>query len=270
MLWPTIDPIRYVTYQILPVGPVAARILGVDGSGVRVLIASQLGCIVAPAFREVFGPGLVTVAVDEAAVRSAIAENLRYDVVLTDLTWQRVELEFAFDGLDVLDIVQRLGRPAPVLFALQGHNAERDHLDEAVVRDGVAGTVAKAGGIPSMAAALREVAAGRFLAMERPAEPTIHHWFSGGRRGETAARMAGAIAAGRAANHDTLAIAAKVSRNTAVKVAEKYLGPLIRARGEHAADLPLTTQTVYRWCGEHARYVTSWCRRNGHADVLGR
>ena len=130
----------------------------------------------------------------------------------------------------MLDIVQRLGRPAPVLFALQGHNAERDHLDEAVARDGVAGTVAKAGGVPAMAAALREVAAGRFLAMEPPVQPTIHQWFVGGRRGETAARMAGAIAAGRAANHDTLATAAKCSRNTAVKVAEKYLGPLIRER----------------------------------------
>jgi CheY-like chemotaxis protein len=240
-----------------------------DGSGVRVLIASQLGGIVAPAFREAFGPGLVTVAVDEAAVRSAIADHLRYDVVLTDLTWQHVDLEFAFDGLDVLDIVQRLGRPAPVVFALQGHNAERDHLDEAVARDGVAGTVPKAGGIPAMAAVLREVAAGRQLAMAPPAEPTLHRWFMGGRRGETAARMAGAIAAGRAANHDTLAAAAKCSRNTAVKVAEKYLGPLIRERGEHTDELPLTTQMVYRWCGQHARYLISWCRRNGHADVLG-
>ena len=44
-----------------------------DGPGVRVLIASQLGGIVAPAFREAFGPGLVTVAVDEGGVRSAIA-----------------------------------------------------------------------------------------------------------------------------------------------------------------------------------------------------
>jgi DNA-binding NarL/FixJ family response regulator len=241
----------------------------VDGSGVRLLIASQLGDIVAPAFRELFGPGLVTVAVDEAAVRSAIADNLRYDVVLTDLTWQHVDLEFAFDGLDVLDIVQRLGRPAPVLFALQGHNAERDHLDEAVARDGVSGTVPKAGGVAGIAAALREVAAGRVLDMRPPAEPSIHRWFSGGRRGETAARMAGAIAAGRAANHDTLAAAAKCSRNTAVKVAEKYLGPLIRERGEHAEELPLTTQTVYRWCGKHDRYLISWCRRNGHADVLG-
>jgi len=166
--------------------------------------------------------------------------------------------------------VQRLGRPAPVLFALQGHNAERDHLDEAVTRDGVAGTVPKAVGIAAMAGAVREVAAGRYLPTEPPAvQPTIHQWFVGGRRGETSARMAGAIAAGRAANHDTLAAAAKCSRNTAVKVAEKYLGPLIRERAEHADDLPLTTQIVYRWCGEHSRYLISWCRRNGHADVLG-
>ena len=90
------------------------------------------------------------------------------------------------------------------MFALQGHNAERDHLDEAVARDGVAGTVPKAGGIAAIAGAVREVAAGRSLRTEPPAvQPTIHQWFVGGRRGETAARMAGAIAAGRAANHDT-------------------------------------------------------------------
>jgi DNA-binding NarL/FixJ family response regulator len=244
---------------------------GVDGSGVRVLIASQLGGLVAPAFRQSFGPGLVTVGVNEEQVRSAIADNLRYDVVLTDLTWQDVKLEYAFDGLDVLDIVQRLGRPAPVLFALQGHNAERDHLDEAVVREGVAGVMPKASGVEALAAAMREVAAGRTLDAGPPSvQPTIHRWFAGGRRGETAARMAGAIAAGRASNHDTLAVAARCSRNTAVKVAEKYLGPLIRERGEHAEDVPLTTQSVYRWCGEHARYLISWCRRNGHADVLGR
>ncbi len=241
-----------------------------DASGVRVLIASQLGGLVAPAFRQAFGPGLVTVAVNEEQVRSAIADNLRYDVVLTDLTWQDVRLEYAFDGLDVLDIVQRLGRPAPVLFALQGHNAERDHLDEAVVRDGVAGIVPKAGGVEALATAMREVAAGRALEGAPPSvQPTIHHWFEAGRRGETAARMAGAIAAGRASNHDTLATAAHCSRNTAVKVAEKYLGPLIRERGEHPDNVPLTTQSVYRWCGEHGRYLISWCRRNGHADVLG-
>lgn len=240
-----------------------------DGVGVRVLLASQLGGLVAPAFRQAFGPGLVTVAVNEEQVRSAIADNLRYDVVLTDLTWQDVKLEYSFDGLDVLDIVQGLGRPAPVLFALQGHNAERDHLDEAMVRDGVAGIMAKAGGLDAMAATMRQVAAGRTLEVGPPSvQPTIYQWFATGRRGETAARMAGAIAAGRASNHDTLATAARCSRNTAAKVAEKYLGPMIRERGEHPDDVPLTTQSVYRWCGEHGRYLISWCRRNGHADVL--
>ncbi|HEY0811767.1 MAG TPA: hypothetical protein VGE11_00680 [Pseudonocardia sp.] len=241
-----------------------------DGAGVRALIASQLGRIVAPAFRQALGPGLVTVVVNEEEVRSAIADNLRYDVVLTDLTWQDVKLEYSFDGLDVLDIVQRLGRPAPVLFALQGHNAERDHLDEAMVREGVAGILRKAGGVEAMAVAMRQAAAGRTLEVGLPsAQPTIHRWFSTGRRGETAARMAGAIAAGRASNHETLASAARCSHNTAAKVAEKYLGPLIRERGEHVHDVPLTTQSVYRWCGEHGRYLISWCRRNGHTDVLG-
>ena len=139
-----------------------------DGVGVRVLIASQLGGIVAPAFRQAFEPGLVTVAVNEEQVRSAIADNLRFDVVLTDLTWQDVRLEYSFDGLDVLDIVQRLGRPAPVVFALQGHNAERDHLDEAVLRDGVAGIVPKAGGVEAIAAAMRQVAAGIAITANKP------------------------------------------------------------------------------------------------------
>jgi len=202
-----------------------------DGSGLRVLIASTLGGIVAPRFREEFTPGTVTVAANEQQVRAAITEHLRFDVILTDLTWNDTELEYTFDGLDVLDLVDRLGRAAPVLFA-----------------------------------------AGRTLAPFAPRSPrtTIHQFFGGGRRGETAGRMAGAIAAGQASNYDTLAAAAGCSRNTAIKVADKYLGPLIRERDEHPDHVPLTTQVVYRWCGEHSRYLVSWCRRHGHGDVLTR
>jgi CheY-like chemotaxis protein len=243
---------------------------GMDGSGVRVLVAAALAEIVAPTFRAEFSPGTVAVAGDEQEVRAAITDSLRFDVILTALTWNDVEIEYAFDGLDVLDLVERLGRHTPVLFAAQGHGVERDHLDEAAARAGVAGVVSKASGLGALVAALRLVAAGRTLAPSPTpaARPTLHEYFGAGRRGETAGRMAGAIAAGRAVNHDTLATAAKCSRNTAIKVADKYIGPLIRERADHPPDVPLTTQVVYRWCGEHSRYLVSWCRRNGHADVL--
>lgn len=241
-----------------------------DGSGLRVLIASTLGGIVAPRFRDEFTPGTVTVAADEQQVRAAITEHLRFDVVLTDLLWNDVDLEYRFDGLDVLDLVEKIGRHAPVLLAAQGHGVERDHLDEAAVRAGVAGVVRKAAGVEGLIPVLRQVAAGRTLGPVAPAStsPTIHGYFGAGRRGETAGRMAGAIASGRAANYDTLAATAGCSRNTAIKIADKYLGPLIRERAEHPDDVPLTTQVVYRWCGEHSRYLVSWCRRHGHGDVL--
>jgi hypothetical protein len=32
----------------------------------------------------------------------------------------------------------------------------------------------------------------------------------------------------------------------------------------------MTPEVIYRWCGEHARYILSWCRRNGHADIAAR
>jgi hypothetical protein len=32
----------------------------------------------------------------------------------------------------------------------------------------------------------------------------------------------------------------------------------------------MTPEVVYRWSGEHARYILSWCRRNGYADIATR
>ncbi len=239
-------------------------------SGIRLLIASSLAGLVAPQFRAAFSPGTVSVAVDEQQVRRAIADNLRFDVVVADLTWMDAAVLRTFDGLDVLHLVGESGRTAPVVFAAQGHSFERDHLDEAAARAGVAGIVPKAAGVADLVVVIRQVAAGQHPRTTLPpsTRPPLHEYFAAGRRGETAARMAGAIAAGRASNPDTLATAARCSRNTAVKVAEKYLGPLIQERGEHPSQVPLTTQSVYRWCGEHAHYLVSWCRRHGHADVL--
>ncbi len=35
-------------------------------------------------------------------------------------------------------------------------------------------------------------------------------------------------------------------------------------------DLKMTPEIVYRWCGEHAPYILSWCRRNGYSDIATR
>ncbi len=242
-----------------------------DGTSARILVASTLGRIIEPRLCQAFAPGLITVAVNEQQVRTAITENLRFDVVLADLTWNDVELEYSIDGLDVLDLVHGLGRHAPVVFAAQGHGIEQDHLDEAAVRGGVAGIIRKASGVEALIPVLRQVATGRILPPSMPpsSRMTIYRYFGAGQRGETAARLAGAIAARQASNYDTLAAVAKCSKNTAIKIADKYLGPLILERGEHPEDVPLTTQSVYRWCGEHSRYLVSWCRRYGHSDVIG-
>ena len=96
----------------------------------------------------------------------------------------------------------------------------------------------------------------------------IHAYFKKG-RGATAARLAGAIASGRAVNHETLASTAHVGYDTAAKLVD-YLGPLIKARREHSQDLKMTPEVVYRWCGEHAPYILSWCRRNGYSDIATR
>jgi hypothetical protein len=77
-----------------------------------------------------------------------------------------------------------------------------------------------------------------------PEIPRIHTYFSSG-RGMTAARMAGAIASGRAVNHETLASVAAVGHGTAHRLVE-YLGPLIKGRDEHNSGLKITPEVVYR------------------------
>lgn len=49
---------------------------------------------------------------------------------------------------------------------------------------------------------------------------------------------------------------------------ERDFGRIIAQRREHESHGELTPAVVYRWCGLHARYLMSWCRRNGHTEVL--
>jgi CheY-like chemotaxis protein len=243
--------------------------------GPRVLVAAALGKIIEPLLRQSLTDATLRIAEDRAAVERAVGERLRFDVVVIDLTWNDYAVEYSFDGLDVLDMLRKTRRQTPVIFAAQGHGVERDHLDEAVEQPEVVGIYRKVTGPQPLIDAVDIAVRGGSLtgpqfppAGSPPSIPRIHAYFGKG-RGSTAARLAGTIASGRAVNHETLASAAHVSYDTAAKLVD-YLGPLIKDRGEHGPGLKMTPEVVYRWCGEHARYILSWCRRNGHEDIAER
>ena len=237
--------------------------------GIRILVASPLGKIVAPTLAQAFKSSSVAIAVDREAVRQLVTTKYRYDVVVADLIWNNPDLEFSFDGLDVVNLLQKAGRLAPVLLAAQGHSMERDHLDEAQLRPEVAGVYEKTSGVEALLAAVRTAAVGDPAEKAiPPAGPKPLCQSFTGQRGITAARLAGAIAAGRSSDGPSLSRAAHSGINTANKVARVYLGPIIEERGELEPGLKMTSEAVYRWCGMHARYLVSWCRRNGHSDVL--
>jgi CheY-like chemotaxis protein len=243
--------------------------------GPRILVAAALGKVIEPFLRQSMSDATVRIAEDKAAVERAVRDRLRFDVVVADLTWNDYVIEYSFDGLDVLDILRSARRQTPVIFAAQGHGIERDHLDEAVEQPEVVGIYRKAMG-PQLLIQAVDIAirGGNLTGPQFPADgsppdiPRIHRYFSKG-KGMTAARLAGAIASGRAVNHETLASSAHVGYDTAAKLVD-YLGPLIRDRGEHSRELKMTPEVAYRWCGEHARYILSWCRRNGYDEIATR
>jgi CheY-like chemotaxis protein len=244
-----------------------------DGS--RILVAAALGKIIEPLLQQSLPDAMVRIAADKAAVERAVSDRLRFDVVVADLTWNDYAIEYSFDGLDVLNALRSAGRQTPVIFAAQGHGLERDHLDEAVEQPEVVGIYRKAAGPQPLVDAIDIAVRGGHLTTPQfppggspPDIPRIHSYFAKG-KGTTAARLAGAIASGRAVNHETLASTAHVGYDTAAKLVD-YLGPLIKDRREHSQELKMTPEVVYRWCGEHARYILSWCRRNGYADIATR
>jgi CheY-like chemotaxis protein len=243
--------------------------------GPRILVAAALGKIIEPLLQQSLSDATVRIAQDKAAVDSAVSERLRFDVVVADLTWNDYAIEYSFDGLDVLTALRSARRQTPVIFAAQGHGLERDHLDEAVEQPEVVGIYRKATGPQPLVEAIDIAVRGGSLPSPQfppggspPDIPRIHSYFGKG-KGTTAARLAGAIAAGRAVNHETLATTAHVGYDTAAKLVD-YLGPLIRDRREHSDELKMTPEVVYRWSGEHARYILSWCRRHGYGDIATR
>ncbi|WP_254849113.1 response regulator [Mycobacterium sp. GA-1841] len=235
----------------------------------RILVASPLGRIVAPSVTQALPGATVELAENSEAVRRQIIGRVRFDVVIADLVWNNPELEFTFDGLDVINVLHEANRLAPVILARQGHSMEHDLIDEARLRPEVVSAFHKSAGTGELPNLIRDAAVGKRHAVPSPSprKPPLYELFRT-RKGQTAGRMAGAIAAGRATDGASLAAAAGIGINTATKAATHYLGPIILQRGEHDPALPLSLAAVYRWCGLHSRYLVSWCRRHGHADVL--
>jgi hypothetical protein len=236
-------------------------------NAIRVLVASALAPIIAPTLTDRLGAD-VHCATGPDSLRRAVDGRVRFDVVLADLIWNDIELEYAFDGLDVLAVLSRLNRTAPVIAATQGQSVEFDHLAEILDHPDVVGVCQKPAGPASLLDAVSRVSAGRPLPTRLfptglpTGAPPIHQYFASGRRGLTAGRLAGAIADRRASDAASLHAATGIPLNTVNKLGG-YLGPLITARAEHPRELPVTAPVIYRWCGEHRHYLTSWYRRHG-------
>lgn len=231
------------------------------------LIASALGRIVVPILEQQIPGATVVVATSEAEIRKAVEHQVRFDVIVIDLTWNDYRVEHDFDGLDVLSLLRVCDRTGPVIFAAQGHTTEQEHFQEAILQPEVVAIVQKADGTGPLircvqAAAYRHPLPAANAAHQFKTNPwSIYAYFSRPRGGATAARIAGAIAAGRATDAESLASAAGLPLNTVNKLVQ-VLGPLIQARSEHNPSLRMNAQVIYRWCGEHSCYIRSWCRRN--------
>ncbi|GAB7183034.1 hypothetical protein ATKI12_2865 [Kitasatospora sp. Ki12] len=233
----------------------------------RILIASALGQVIAPVLEQEIAGASVVTATQEADIRRAVIHQVRFDAAVIDLTWNDYRIEHDFDGLDVLALLRTADRTAPVIFAAQGHGAEREHVQEAILQPEVACIVQKADGTGPLIRSVQAVAyrhpppAATAVERFKPDPYSIHAYFSWPRSGATAARIAGAIAAGQATDAESLAAATGLPLNTVNKLVQ-VLGPLIQARGEHDPDLRLNAQVIYRWCGQHSCYIGSWCRRH--------
>ena len=146
--------------------------------GPRILVAAALGKIIEPILRQSLTDAKVRIAEDKDAVLSAIGDRLRFNVVVTDLTWMDYAVEYSFDGLDVLNALRHAGRQTPVIFAAQGHGLERDQLDEAVEQPEVVGIYRKATGPAPLIEAIDIAASGgRLAGLPVPAwqQPARHH-----------------------------------------------------------------------------------------------
>ncbi|TAM93762.1 MAG: response regulator [Jatrophihabitans sp.] len=242
--------------------------------GMHVLSASPQANVLATLLTQTLRCS-VTSATGPADLVRAFASTTRFDVAVVDLSWSARDLEFRFDGFDVLQMMQDSARTTPVIFAALGLRIEQDFVDEIPAHPEVAGLIRKAGGprlvieAVQIGAAGRRLPPGRYPLGARTDGYALSGYFGSGRRGRTAGLLAGAVASGRTFDARSLQQATGIPLNTANKLTA-YLAPLIRARSEVLEGSPVTAAVVYRWCGEHAHYLLSWCRRHGFAEVATR
>lgn len=239
------------------------------GFPVRILMAASRGRLLEPLLRAELDGASVRVADSRDAIKRAMSEGPRFDLAVIDLTWEDSQADGQFDGLDALKLIHQRDRDVPVIFAVRGCAAERDHVDEAAGKPRVAGFCLKEFGPRLLAKAITSVMKGERLTGPEfpwcgspPGTMRIDEYFARGARGKKAAQLAAAIASGRAVDAPTLKAVAGVSRAIASRPKD-YLAPLISGRGEHPVNQQVTSGVLYRWCGEHARYIQSWYRRNG-------
>lgn len=230
---------------------------------VRVLVASALGGVVEPLLAEHFGN--VTVAKSADELESVLLGRLRYDVAVVDLVWHSYALEWEYDGLDAISRLQSSGRSAPVVVAAQGYGLERDHLEEAYRHPLVRGAVLKAAGVHELVGAIERVATGGlFWSRSLPEDirgryPTVGGFLEGH---PLAAHVAGAIASLRAGDWDEVTGLVPY-KYSSVATAPRLFGDALCAWGEVEDPARVNQAIIFRWCGEHGRYIVSWCRRHG-------
>jgi chemotaxis response regulator CheB len=228
----------------------------------RVLIASPLAHVVEHRLAERFD---VNVARDrDELVAFVEGKEPDPDVCLLDLLWISASHEWTFDGLDAVRILDRL-EPAPrVLVALFGHSAEADYLDEIAQHPRYWGAILKADAL-NLVPALAAVANHQRFATALPAlQPRSHRvaLATAFASNERLARVAGAIASAHYETWEAVGDATGYTRSAVEKSGERF-APLLIERGDIPAGGRVTATVLSRWVGEHARYIVSWCRRNG-------
>ncbi len=230
---------------------------------IRVLVASPLGAIITPVLAQQFET--VTLVQSGEDVSQILPGSLRHDVAIIDLLWNSLDLEWTYDGFDAIEQLIAAKREAPVIIAAQGHGFERDYLQEAVHHRLVAGVLLKAVGFPPLFEAVETVCrGGRYWSEELPKyliTPAISvNTFLGS--STLTANVAGAIASGQAYDWTDVARLTGYSMHSVHKASDLF-GEALQCMGEVDDARRVKQATVFRWCGEHARYIVSWCRRNG-------
>ncbi|MFT5203456.1 MAG: DNA-binding NarL/FixJ family response regulator [Candidatus Aldehydirespiratoraceae bacterium] len=233
----------------------------------RVLVASALGSIIEPALSARYST--VELVTSRAALSEKLPGSLVFDVAVVDLIWNQFETEWTFDGLDVLAALAATGRAASVLIAVHGYDAERDYLDEAFDHPLVHGIILKSDGYGVLIAAIETLSAGgEFHSEGLPGEifqsdrSTIARWFDAV---PMVAHVAGAIASKRASTWSQVASVTSFAESY-VSAAPQKFGEGLYSLGEVVDPTEVNQATIFRWSGEHARFVLSWCRRHGLSD----